>query len=123
MSDIFDLSNLHDLPPELVGELRLTSDVDSRLLRLFVKAGRPLNLSQLLVGFFRLYEEEKSRSYMMAACYRLVKKGFLEPTKRKGEYVLTDKGKAVVTEDEQSNQENKGTDENIEQASIGNEQS
>ena len=93
---IFDISNLGDLPPELIKELKLSGDVDDILLNLFFEAGGVLDLSTLLVGYYRKYKEIKSRQYMMTTCYRLVKKGFLESTKNKGEYKITPNGLSVI---------------------------
>ena len=97
MDDIFDLDDLADLPPELIKELNLASDVDTKLLELFREAGKELNLTQLLVGFYRKYGEKKSRQYMMTTCYRLVKKGFLKPEEGKGVYRATDKGLSILS--------------------------
>lgn len=93
---IFSTDDLSDLPPELIKELKLAGDVDSTLLTLFLEAGGTLNLSSLLVGYYRKYNEIKTRQYMMTTCYRLVKKGFLDQTKKKGEYQITEKGQSVV---------------------------
>ncbi len=96
MTNIFDVSNLEDLPPELIKELKLSSEVDNIILALFSEAGGILNLTKLLVGYYRKYKEAKTRAYMMSTCYRLVQKGFLEPTDSKGEYTITTKGRAMV---------------------------
>jgi predicted transcriptional regulator len=101
MNDIFDLSNIEDLPSNLVGQLKLASEIDDKVLNLFSMAKSPLNLTQLLVGFYRQYNEEKTRNYMMTLCYRLVKKGFLEKTGKKGEYIITEKGLSVINEDKE----------------------
>ena len=93
---LFDTSNIGDLPPELIKELKLSGDVDNVLLNLFYEAGGTLDLSTLLVGYYRKHQEVKTRQYMMTTCYRLVKKGFLEPTKSKGEYKITDNGLTVI---------------------------
>lgn len=93
---IFDISNLNDLPPELIKELKLAGDVDDTLLNLFYEAGGTLDLSTLLVGYYRKHNEVKTRQYMMTTCYRLVKKGFLSPTKNKGEYKITTNGVSVI---------------------------
>ncbi len=93
---LFDTSNIGDLPPELIKELKLSGSVDSVLLNLFYEGSGILNLSNLLVGYYRKHEEVKTRQYMMTTCYRLVKKGLLEPTKSKGEYKITKKGLIVI---------------------------
>jgi len=93
---IFDTSDLGDLPPELIKELKLAGNVDDVLLNLFYEAGGILDLSTLLVGFYRKYKEVKTRQYMMTTCYRLVKKGFLSSTENKGEYKITPNGLSVI---------------------------
>lgn len=93
---IFDLKDLSDLPPELIKELKLVGEVDTALLELFVEAGGTLNLSALLIGYYRKHHTVKTRQYMMTNCYRLGKKGFLESTKNKGEYKITEKGVKVI---------------------------
>lgn len=104
---IFSTENLNDIPPELIKELKLSGDVDNTLLKLFMEAGGTLDLSSLLVGFYRKHKQVKTRQYMMTTCYRLVKKGFLSQTENKGEYKITDKGLAVVKsgQDEQKNEQ------------------
>ncbi len=93
---IFDTSNIDDLPPELIKELKLSGDVDNTLLNLFYEGEGVLDLSSLLVGYYRKHQEVKTRQYMMTTCYRLVKKGFLTPTKSKGEYQITTNGMSVI---------------------------
>lgn len=93
---IFDTDNINDLPPELIKELKLAGDVDTSLLNLFYEARGTLDLTTLLVGYYRKNNEVKTRQYMMTTCYRLVKKGFLAPTENKGEYKITEKGMSVI---------------------------
>ena len=100
---IFDISNLNDLPPELIKELKLAGDVDDVLLNLFYEAGGTLDLSTLLVGYYRKHNEIKTRQYMMTTCYRLVKKGFLSPTRNKGEYKITTNGLSIIGKKFESN--------------------
>jgi hypothetical protein len=94
--DIFDTHDLSDLPLELIKELKLAGDIDLVILGLFHEAGGILDLSTLLIGYYRKYKSVKTRQYMMTTCYRLAKKGFLEPTKSKGEYRITDNGIKIV---------------------------
>lgn len=84
--DIFDLSDISDLPPELVDQLNLLSHTDKKIIELFNVAGRPLNLTELLAAYYRKYKDVKSRQYMMTTCYRMKKKGILVSTKEKGGY-------------------------------------
>lgn len=96
MSDLFDLTDISDIPPELIQELNLASDIDVVILGLFEEAKKPLNLNELLIGYYRKYKENKTRQYMMTTCYRLVKKGFLEPAEGKGTYKYTEKGLSIL---------------------------
>ncbi len=91
-SDIFDTSDMSDIPPELMRELNFVSRVDLKLLSLFVQAGKPLDLSKLLIGYYRKYKVVVKRTYIMTNCYRISKKGYLKATKNKGEYKITDDG-------------------------------
>jgi hypothetical protein len=84
---IFDLKDLSDIPDELMEQLNLTSRTDRLFLDLF-KEKSPLNITELLIGYFRKYGELKTRNYIMVNCYRMSKKGLIKPTKRKGEYKL-----------------------------------
>jgi len=93
---IFDTDDLSDIPSELIGELRLAGDIDRTLLKLFYEAGGTLDLSSLLVGYYRKHKEIKTRQYMMTTCYRLMKKAFLHQTGGKGEYKITSKGCMVI---------------------------
>ena len=93
---IFNTDDLSDLPAELIKELKLAGNIDRILLELFNEAGGTLNLSTLLIGYYRKYKEVKTRQYMMTTCYRLVKKGLLDPMKNRGEYRITKKGKNVI---------------------------
>jgi predicted transcriptional regulator len=97
LRDIFDTENIDDLPPELINELNLAGDSDKMILDLFQESNDgALDLSELLVAYYRKHNEVKKRQYMMTTCYRLVKKGFLESTGSKGEYRITDKGKKIA---------------------------
>jgi len=98
-NDVFDLNNLGDIPKELIGQLKLSSKTDKQILNLFsFRKSGILNLSELLVSYYRVYKEEKTRNYLMTACYRMVKKGFLKNTKHKGEYILTDFAKEYLND-------------------------
>lgn len=91
MTDIFDLTNCSDLPPELKCELYLSAAQTAKmqLLELLQISGKPLNISQFLVGYYRKYGEQKTRSWMVGQLYKLSKAGAIKPTGRKGEYSLT----------------------------------
>ena len=86
-NNIFDLDDLSDVPSSLAE--KLSNGLFSKVLYLFsLKSGRPLNISQLIVGFYRVYGREKTRMQMTGICYRMYKSGLLKKTKKRGEYVL-----------------------------------
>lgn len=92
INDLFSVfSDLSDIPPELMKELNLDDEyqIDRKILTLFEKAGGTLNISELLIGFYRVHNEIKTRQYINGKLYRLTKKGLLESTGKKGGYKLT----------------------------------
>ncbi|HBH27123.1 MAG TPA: hypothetical protein DDX54_06965 [Rhodospirillaceae bacterium] len=93
---IFNTEDLSDLPPALIKELRLAGNMDTKLLTLFEEGGGTLDLTTLLVAFYRKHKEVRTRQYMMTTCYRLVKKGFLYQAQGKGHYEITEKGRQVI---------------------------
>ena len=94
--NIFDLDDLSDIPLSLIPELKLSGDTDNKVLHLFSLAGGTINLTQLLVGYFRLYGKQEPRPHMNSICYRLIRKGLIEPAIEKGQYSLTALGRKVV---------------------------
>lgn len=82
-----------DLPDELKKELNLSSDADNKILELFKRAGGTLNISEVLVGLYKVHGEVKTRQFVSSTLYRMRKKKLLYPTGRKGEYT-TDKENA-----------------------------
>ena len=97
MSSIFDLNDISDIPSDLIQQLNLASDVDTKMLELFKEAEGELNLTQLLVGYYRKYKDKKTRQYMMTTCYRLAGKGFLISGDGKGVYQATEKGLSILS--------------------------
>ena len=89
--DIFN-EDLRDLPKELIREIKIITSLDEKVLNLFKQAGGVLSLSRLLIGYYRTHKEVKKRQYMMVVCYRMIKKGLLFSTDKKGEYSITKKG-------------------------------
>lgn len=80
--------SIRELPPELVKELKLSNGVEDKILEVFRKGGGILNVSEVLVGFYKLHGEVKTRRYINSALYRMSKKGLLSPTVKKGEYKI-----------------------------------
>ncbi len=81
-------ANLAELPAELVREISELSDVDDRILSVFREGGGVLNISEVLVGYYKLFNKTKTRTYITATLYRMARKGLLKKTKNKGEYAL-----------------------------------
>jgi hypothetical protein len=94
---LFDIENIKDLPVEMLRELRLVTPANERVLRVFSQSNRPLVLDEMIVGYYRIYKEIKSRHYMLIACYRMMKKGLLISTKQKGGYKLSGKAEAFLS--------------------------
>lgn len=80
--------NKNDLPADLVKELKLHNNADDKILDILKAGGGILNVSEVLVGYYKLFNEVKQRTYITAALYRLGKKGLISPTGKKGEYKL-----------------------------------
>lgn len=95
MDNIFDTINISDLPKELIPELKLLSDKDEKLIRLFEEG--PLGVTQILVGLYRKHGEIQTRVKITARLYALYKKyGYVEPVKKKGAYQLSELGRDVL---------------------------
>ena len=89
----FSPFNAEDLPEELKKELNLSSDADNKILELFKRAGGTLNISEVLVGLYKVHSQIKTRQFVSSTLYRMRKKNLLYSTGRKGEYT-TDKTNA-----------------------------
>ena len=91
--------NAKNLPPDLVRELNLTITVEDKILEVFREGGGVLNVSEVLVGFYQLHTEVKTRRYMTARLYRMKQNGLLRPTGKKGEYAIEEAG--ITGEDDE----------------------
>ena len=72
--NIFDLSNISDLPKDLKNELtslRRSSLFEERLIALFYLSDEALNLNQLQAAYFRKYGEHKPRGSLQQKLYTL----------------------------------------------------
>ena len=92
----FSPFNAKDLPDELKKQLNLSNDADNKVLEIFRRAGGTLNISEVLVGIFKVYGEVKTRQFMSGTLYRMRKKNLIYPTGKKGEYTID---KANIKED------------------------
>ena len=81
--------DLVGIPGDILMELKLSeSDIDNaRLVSLFMKAGRPLSLNEIIIGSYRADSVKYKRNVLTSKLYRLVKSGALEAA-GKGRYQL-----------------------------------
>lgn len=92
--DLFSLDNVDDLPVSLksdLGILRIGS-FETRLIELFQKANRRLTLDEVLVGYYRLYNQIKDRKQMTAKLYSMSKSNNPAIRGKRGVYELIKKG-------------------------------
>lgn len=71
--DIFDLSDLSDLPQEIKSELNVMKrdDFENKIINVFQRARRDLTLDEVTVGYFRLHSEQKERKQIMSKLYNM----------------------------------------------------
>jgi hypothetical protein len=73
--DLFALDpfNLDDIPGELLDELKISKadKVDAQIVELLKIAGRPLTISEVLVGLFRKFGDQHKRTGLSARLYRM----------------------------------------------------
>jgi hypothetical protein len=94
--DPFDLGNI---PDELIEELKISraEKADAQLLELFKYARRPLNISEVLIGLFRMFKISEKRTAVSARLYRLTQANQLESVEgERGVYKLAEKTKPAV---------------------------
>ena len=80
------VANAKNLPASLVRQLKLSNDVEDQILAIFAEGGGTLNVSEVLVGLYQLYQKEETRQHVTAILYRMRIKHFIKPTGKKGEY-------------------------------------
>ena len=71
--DIFDLSDLSDLPQNVKSDLNVLKrdDFENKIINVFRRANRELTLDEVTVGYYRLHNEEKERKQIMAKLYNM----------------------------------------------------
>lgn len=94
--DIFELDpfRLDDIPDDLVEELKIgrAEKADAQILELFRIAHRPLNISEVLIGLFRKFNESEKRTAVSARLYRLAQANEITPVEgERGVYKLMEK--------------------------------
>ena len=70
--NIFDLTDVSDIPEEISAEL--SNDVFAQnILTLFNKAGRNLTIDEVTVGYYRQFEEIKTKRQIMVKLYSMAR--------------------------------------------------
>lgn len=77
------------LPKELLKELGSKSQYE-KVMEIFKVGGTSLNVSEILVGYYRVHNEVKTRSFVTNLLYRCCHKKLIRPTGKKGEYIIND---------------------------------
>lgn len=72
MSDVFDLRNVSDIPDEIKKELN-TYSLSDRILELFDIAKRNLSVDEVVVAYFRKFNEVKTKKQIMSKLYSMSK--------------------------------------------------
>lgn len=70
--NIFDLTDVSDIPAEISAEL--SNDVFAQnILTLFNKAGRNLTVDEITVGYYRQFKEIKTKRQIMVKLYSMAR--------------------------------------------------
>ncbi|MDA0307507.1 MAG: hypothetical protein O2832_02140 [Proteobacteria bacterium] len=97
-ADIFDLNNLSDIPNEIKSDLKVLSrdGFEKKIIDIFKKANRELNIDEITVGYYRVYKEVKERRQVMTKLYNMARspRPAIEAMPQKGVYKL------ILEEDE-----------------------
>ncbi len=74
MADLFDLSNIDDLPAELKQDLQCTRNKTLKVLAIFKQAKKPIGLDAVLVAMYRIHKESLKRNQVNQLVYKLQKR-------------------------------------------------
>jgi len=85
-----NLTDVSDLPPELIRELNLPTDkLESQIMALLQLMGEPVDLDQILIGLYRRFGVIQKRRFLQNKLWRMVsKKQIYKGKDRKGVYAL-----------------------------------
>ena len=85
-----NLTDVSDLPPELIRELNLPTDkLESQIMALLQLMGEPIDLDQILIGLYRRFGVIQKRRFLQNKLWRMVNKQQIYKMKdRKGLYAL-----------------------------------
>ena len=70
--NIFDLTDISDIPDEISTDLNC-DDFGRNILTLFNKAGRNLSVDEITVGYYRQFNEIKTKRQIMVKLYSMAR--------------------------------------------------
>lgn len=70
--NIFDLTDISDIPAEISSEL-ICDNFAQNILKLFNKAGRNLTIDEVTVGYYRQFKEIKTKRQIMVKLYSMAR--------------------------------------------------
>ena len=70
--NIFDLTDVSDIPSEISAELS-NDNFAQNILKLFNKAGRNLTIDEVTVGYYRQFKEIKTKRQIMVKLYSMAR--------------------------------------------------
>lgn len=69
-NSLFDLNELDDIPDKIKQDLS-KDEFAEQLVKLLTMAGRPLNLDELTVGYYRVFKKIKTKKQIMTKTYNM----------------------------------------------------
>lgn len=75
MDNLFDLNNISDIPAEIKQELNRDSFAE-QIVELFNIANRELNVDEVTVGYYRKFNEIKTKRQIMTKLYNMSKESY-----------------------------------------------
>lgn len=70
--NIFDLTDVSDVPAEISSEL-ICDNFAQNILKLFELAGRNLNVNEITVGYYRQFKKIKTKRQIVVKLYNMVR--------------------------------------------------
>lgn len=70
--NIFDLTDVSDVPAEISSEL-ICDNFAQNILKLFELAGRNLTVDEITVGYYRQFKEIKTKRQIMVKLYNMAR--------------------------------------------------
>lgn len=71
--DLFSMEEVGDLPPEIQRAIGKSNSRSAKIANVCKRAGRPITINELVVGYYRLYGEEVLPAVMRSSIYSALK--------------------------------------------------